>query len=147
MSEHILPSPQATTAFGRTFAQHLHPGDVVLLDGHIGSGKTTFVKGIASGLGIRHPVTSPTFVLRKRYVVPKNTRGILSLNHVDAYRLSTVRELRGLLDDFLSEERGGVWCIEWAGRVRRGLAGHRTFLITLRAYNNHTRILTTRSMQ
>lgn len=116
-----LASPAATIAFGRRFAATLQSGDVLLLVGTLGSGKTTFVKGLARGLGITHPVTSPTFVLRKSYPLPKAMHGIKTLNHVDAYHIPTFTELRGTLDTMLEEDRDGVWFIEWGKPFRRNV--------------------------
>lgn len=127
----ILTSQQATERFGATLANQLRPGDVVILEGHIGSGKTTLVRGIAKGLGIHHPITSPTFVVRKDYVVRKNPAGISALHHMDAYRLHTVRELRGVLDALVQEHANAVWCIEWGSRIRTGFDGVTTWRVHL----------------
>lgn len=116
-----LTSPAATIAFGRKFARSLNAGTILLLVGTLGSGKTTFVKGLARGLGITHPITSPTFVLRKHYRLPKPIRGIKNLSHVDAYRIPTFTELRGTLDTMLEGDGDAVWCIEWGKPFRRNV--------------------------
>lgn len=139
-TQKILVSPAATRGFGRTFAQRLRPGDVVVLEGSLGSGKTTFVKGVAAGLGFGNPVTSPTFVIRKRYALSRLNRGITAINHVDAYRLGTVKELRGVLDDWMGERTTDVWFVEWGNRLASALAGRRTFciLFTHRSQSSRT---------
>lgn len=109
-------SPRETQAYGRALALRLAPGDILLLLGPLGSGKTTLVKGLARGLGVAHPVVSPTFVLQKRY--PVRRRGITTLHHLDAYRLATPDELRGILDEEFQNSQTGVWCIEWGKKLR-----------------------------
>lgn len=125
----VLGSAAATVAYGRRFADMLKPGSVLLLVGTLGSGKTTFVKGLARGLGITHPITSPTFVLRKNYPLPKALRGIKTLNHVDAYRIPTFTELRGTLDILLEEDRDGIWCIEWGRLFRQNIPRSRLTIL------------------
>lgn len=104
-------SPEETVAFGRALARHLQAGDTVLLVGDLGSGKTTFVKGVAAGLRLKpEAVHSPTFVLMNIY------EGRLPLFHFDLYRLEPGDELNRLgLDEFLYGD--GVALIEWADRM------------------------------
>ena len=103
-------SPAATRALGETLGRHLTPGTVIALDGELGSGKTCFVQGLAAGLGVADPVTSPTYALLQSY------SGRLDLHHFDAYMEG--RE-RALLQDGGLEwmHAGGVAAVEWAGRV------------------------------
>jgi tRNA threonylcarbamoyladenosine biosynthesis protein TsaE len=90
----------------------LGPGDLIALQGDLGSGKTNFVKGLARGLGIKASVHSPTFILMNEY-----REGRLPLYHVDAYRLSGPAEAINLgLEDYLNDL--GVTVIEWADRIR-----------------------------
>jgi tRNA threonylcarbamoyladenosine biosynthesis protein TsaE len=90
----------------------LGKGDIVCLDGDLGSGKTTFVQGVAAGWGSADMVTSPTFVLVNEYRRPDGIR----LYHLDAYRLECGREAEDLDIDSMIET--GVLIIEWAGRIR-----------------------------
>ena len=104
---------QETAAAGRELAATLNAGDVVLLTGDLGAGKTAFVRGLAEGLGIdRDEVSSPTFTLIQEY-----RGGRLVLHHIDLYRL-TPREVDDLgLDDLI--ESGGVVAVEWPDRWSR----------------------------
>ena len=90
----------------------LGKGDIVCLDGDLGSGKTTFVQGVAAGWGSADAVTSPSFVLVNEYRRPDGTR----LYHLDAYRLESGREAEDLDIDSMLET--GVLIIELAGRIR-----------------------------
>jgi tRNA threonylcarbamoyladenosine biosynthesis protein TsaE len=112
-SEH----PDATAAVGRAVASLLHPGDVVVLSGPLGAGKTRLVQGLAAGLDVPGRVTSPTFVLVRRHP------GRVPLVHVDAYRLDDATDLVTLDDDVLADDV--VTCIEWGGRVAAALPADR----------------------
>ncbi len=112
--ECITRSAEETRALARRLAPQLRPGDVVLLVGELGAGKTTFVRGLAEGLGLDPGrVSSPTFVLIQEY----EREGAPSLYHVDAYR---VRDPCELLEVGLEEyfERPGITVIEWGDKVR-----------------------------
>lgn len=104
----LLATPDDTEGFGRQLAGVLRAGDVVCLVGQLGAGKTTLVRGLAAGLGVRGPVTSPTFVICR--VHPSLVDGP-ALVHVDAYRLHGVAELDDL--DLDSTLDGSVTVIEW----------------------------------
>ncbi len=119
MSRHCA-SPEATEAAGEEFARLLEPGDVVLLSGPLGAGKTTFVKGVARGLGVRERVTSPTFtVVREHHA--DGARGIRTLLHADVYRLGSLDEVVDLALGELVEE-GAVALVEW-GEVAAAVFG------------------------
>jgi tRNA threonylcarbamoyladenosine biosynthesis protein TsaE len=102
--------PDETLAVGRALAEALSPGDVVLLGGDLGAGKTVFTRGVARGLGIADPVVSPTFTIVREYA------GRIPLVHVDVYRVETVRELHDLgFDEVVRED--AVTVIEWGDLV------------------------------
>lgn len=113
MTEHLpteltLPSSEDTQALGRRLGAELSAGDLILLTGDLGAGKTTFTQGLAEGLGVRGPITSPTFVISR---VHPSLVGGPSLVHVDAYRLGSGAELDDLdLDDSFDES---VTVVEW----------------------------------
>ena len=96
-------SPAETEALGARLAAGLRPGDVVLVSGELGSGKTTLIRGACRELGVTEPVTSPTFTIGHRY------RGRVPVSHLDLYRLEGLEdEDPGLLDDYLTAGRGRV---------------------------------------
>lgn len=114
---------EATRAAGQRFAARLGRGDLVILSGELGAGKTTFTQGLAGGLGVRGPITSPTFVLAR---VHPSLVGGPALVHVDAYRLGTLAELDDLdLDASVDES---VTVVEWgegkAEVLAEGRSGH-----------------------
>jgi len=101
-------------ALGKALGQAALPGDRFLLEGPLGAGKTTFVQGLAEGLEVDTPVSSPSFVIENQY------RGRLVLYHVDLYRLERVEpELWASLEEHLYGD--GVAAVEWAERLPDGL--------------------------
>lgn len=121
----LLPTLKSTTQFARRLASALRPGDVLVLSGDLGSGKTTLTTGLGRAFGIRSRIVSPTFTLRKSYAVPRAKNGIHWLHHCDLYRLPrTTESLRGLLEETFPETTNAVWVIEWGGRLRQFLPRH-----------------------
>jgi tRNA threonylcarbamoyladenosine biosynthesis protein TsaE len=112
--------PAETEAFGAELSGGLKDGDVVLVRGELGAGKTTLVRGAARALGVTDPVTSPSFSIGHRY----RTGGELSVSHLDLYRLAGLeREDPDLLADYLGA--GRIAFVEWPGEAERDLAGAR----------------------
>ena len=104
-----------TEALGAKLAKTLRPGDVVAFFGDLGAGKTAFVRGMAAGLGVREPVTSPTYTIVNEYL-----SGSMPLFHFDLYRLSGPDDLFDIgWEDYL--ERGGLCAVEWSERVQEAL--------------------------
>lgn len=98
--------PEATEQIAAQLAQRLNPGDVVLVSGDLGAGKTTFVRGACRALGVTSPVTSPSFTIARRY------EGRVAVSHLDLYRLGDLEdEDPALLAGELGEDR--VTFIEW----------------------------------
>ena len=99
-----------TRAAGRRLASLLRPGDVLLLAGELGAGKTAFAAGLAEGLGVVQAVVSPSFVLVRRY-----PGGFIPLVHADVYRAGSLNEVEDL--DLFEEARDGVLVVEWGNVV------------------------------
>jgi tRNA threonylcarbamoyladenosine biosynthesis protein TsaE len=107
----VTRSEKETRELGNTLASFLCPGDVVLLIGELGAGKTCLAKGIAQGLSVEENVLSPTFTLLKEY------KGVSPLYHLDAYRLEGPWDLFDIgLEEYL--EGDGILLVEWGDRVR-----------------------------
>ena len=111
MYQRHCASAAATVQAGADFAAVLRAGDVVLLSGPLGAGKTTFVKGVATALGVLERVTSPTFTMVRQHDA-HNDQGIATLHHADVYRVDSLGEV---LDLDLGElvEEAGVALVEW----------------------------------
>ncbi|HEX5533775.1 MAG TPA: tRNA (adenosine(37)-N6)-threonylcarbamoyltransferase complex ATPase subunit type 1 TsaE [Actinomycetales bacterium] len=104
----VVPDADSMRELGRRLSRLLRPGDLVLLTGELGAGKTTLAQGIGEGLGVRGPVTSPTFVIAREH--PSSVDGP-PLVHVDAYRLGGFDELEGL--DLEASLEEAVTLVEW----------------------------------
>ncbi|MDY0395476.1 tRNA (adenosine(37)-N6)-threonylcarbamoyltransferase complex ATPase subunit type 1 TsaE [Virgibacillus halophilus] len=103
--EYRADSLEKTKNLAVSLAKSLRPGDVITLEGELGTGKTTFTKSLASGLGVEATVSSPTFTIIKQY------EGRLPLYHMDVYRLEHEEEDLGFEEYF---QGGGVTVVEWA---------------------------------
>lgn len=129
-----------TRTLGRRLARLLSAGDVVLLQGSLGAGKTALTQGIGAALGVEGPVNSPTFVLLARHDPPEGARG-MSLFHADLYRLGGPEEV----DDLALGEQAadGVLCVEWPERAFEALpAEHLLVAIELDATDPKARRFT-----
>ena len=128
-------SADETHRIGHALGEAAQPGDVLLLEGAFGVGKTVLVQGLAAGLGVEGPVTSPSFVLMVQH------RGRLPLFHVDLYRLD------GRMDDEMldsledAEDAGGVCAIEWPAALPADLRRHAT-TVRIVADDETTRTIT-----
>lgn len=108
----VTHSADETRTVGSVLGKAAQPGDLFLLEGDIGTGKTTLVQGLASGLGYAGEVTSPTFTLVHEYA-----GGRITLVHVDLYRIERASQLRDLdLDDYM--RAGAVLAVEWPELLR-----------------------------
>ena len=107
-------SPEDTKNLAAAIAELAQPGDLLLLVGDLGAGKTTFTQGYAAALGVSEPVTSPTFTLAREY------HGRLLLHHLDVFRLDHISEVLDLgLPELLDSD--GVILIEWGDAIRQAL--------------------------
>lgn len=125
MSGVVVADADDMRSHGRDFASRVRAGDVIVLAGPLGAGKTTWVQGLAEGMGVRGPITSPTFVIAR---VHPSLRGGPSLVHVDAYRVGGALEFEdlGLADDV---ERS-VTVVEW-GELLAPALGHEWVQVTI----------------
>lgn len=106
----------------RRFVRESRRGPIVLaLVGELGAGKTTFLRGFAYGLGIRKRVASPTFVLARRYRIPKKQNNVRWFWHIDAYRLRKESDLASIDFREIARDPGNSIAIEWADRVSRAI--------------------------
>ena len=106
--------PAETEALGARIAVGLGAGDVVLVAGELGAGKTTLIRGACRALGVTGPVTSPTFTIGQRYRAPT------PISHLDLYRLGLAAEEPGLLDDYLTPD--AIAFVEWPGALEWDVA-------------------------
>ena len=126
-------SAAETEALGRTLAAWLQPGDVVALYGGLGAGKTALTRGLARGLGIQAPVTSPTYTIVNEY------EGRMPLFHFDLYRLDGPDDLFDIgWEDYLT--RGGVCVVEWSERAAGAL--QETLTVRLEYQDDDSRQIT-----
>ncbi len=127
-------SEAQTIALGAEIGAELKPGSVIALEGSLGAGKTTLVKGIARSLGITEAVTSPTFTLIQQY------DGTLPLFHMDLYRIDSLEEFELLgAEEYLYDQ--GVTVIEWSGKISQLLPAS-TMFITCSIEPDQTRRIT-----
>lgn len=109
-------SAAETEALGARVAERLRPGDVVIVSGDVGSGKTTMIRGACRALGVSEPVTSPTFTIGQRYAGER-----FPISHLDLYRLSSLEaEDPALLEDYLGAD--AVAFVEWPAAAAARLA-------------------------
>ncbi len=124
MNPTLSHSPEETRALAERLTEQLKPGDVLALHGDLGAGKTCFIQGLAQGLAVNQPVSSPTYTLVNEY------SGVLPLYHIDLYRLRNADEALDMgLDEYL--DGAGITAIEWAERAEAALPA-RTMHIHLR---------------
>ena len=122
----IISNSNETIEYAKKFAKKLKGGEVVGLVGELGSGKTTFVKGLAEGLGIKESITSPTFLMLKEYDIlrPKVHlvgvhRKVRILVHVDAYRVENIDDIKSVgIEDYLGRN-DVIMVIEWAEKIKK----------------------------
>ena len=127
-------SPEETERLAAAWAKLLRPGTVIAYRGDLGAGKTAFTRGLARGLGIVDPVTSPTYTIVNEYL-----DGRIPLFHFDMYRLHSADDLFDIgWDDYL--ERGGICAVEWSENVADVLED--PFVVTIEKVDETTRKIT-----
>lgn len=113
--EVITRSAAQTEKLGEKIAVSLKPGDVLALFGELGGGKTTFLKGVARGLGVKQRVVSPTFIINRCYEADQGQ--IKTFCHFDWYRIEGEKQARALGIEEFFERPGTVTAVEWAGKA------------------------------
>ena len=126
MSVIITKSAKETKKIGFAFVKKIKESKsistrafVIALKGNLGSGKTTFIQGLASGLGIKEHVLSPTFLILKQFSIPIKKSTFENLYHIDAYRLKNTEEILELGFEDLVRNPRNLIVIEWADKVKR----------------------------
>ena len=113
----ITSSAEETHKLGKSIGQKLKGGEILALFGDLGSGKTTFVKGLAEGLGIKRRITSPTFIIERIYKADKK----LTLYHLDLYRLDKIDEATQMEIKEIVSNPKNIVVIEWADEIINSL--------------------------
>ena len=135
-------SVEETYEFGKKLAEHFRGGDILLLIGELGAGKTTLMKGLATGFGVENDVTSPTFTLMNHYKT--NNKDIKQLVHIDTYRLKDEFELKEIgVEDYLCEP-DSLCVIEWPEKIGGLLKNKRTITVIIEQTGENTRKITMR---
>lgn len=115
--EFLSHSKEDTIRFAHEYAKSLRSGDVVALQGDLGSGKTTFTQGLSDALNVKDRVTSPTFVIMKNYLAHIQQKDI-TLNHIDCYRISEIdADAIGLSEIF--DDKNSVTILEWPENISK----------------------------
>ena len=122
MKEIITNSEKETIALGKKTAKKLKGGEVLALFGDLGAGKTTFIKGVAKGLGIKKVITSPTFVLMKPYDLTNknsNKSNITRMVHIDCYRVNSHKAIEDIGAVEYFSDPNTIVVIEWPERIKK----------------------------
>lgn len=125
-------SSEETSQFAEALGRRLMPGDVILLEGDLGAGKTTFTKGLAKGLEVKKTVNSPTFTIIKEY------KGRMPLYHMDVYRVEDAYEDLGFDEYF---EGDGITVVEWAHLIEEQLPADRLTIFLYRDEGDARRLV------
>lgn len=130
--EYISNSPEETQNIAENFAKSLKKGDVILYNGDLGAGKTTFTKGLAKGLNLNDDVTSPTFAIINEYI------GNINLIHFDLYRISSTEDLYSIgFYDYLNGEN--IIAVEWSENLKTILDDYKTIKISFQRLDENIR--------
>lgn len=109
---YITQSSEETKLLAEKLAKRLGPGDFIALYGNLGSGKTTFIQGLAKGLGIQRRIISPTFIIVRHYKTEKG-----SFYHIDLYRAKSLEDLLSLGINEVLEDKTNIVAVEWAEKM------------------------------
>lgn len=115
----ITKNSKETEKIGEILGQTIKNGAIILLFGDLGAGKTAFVKGLAKKLGVNNPITSPTFLLIKKYAIKDNEFGIENFYHIDCYRAEDEKKLQFLGIEEILNDKKAVVAVEWPERIKK----------------------------
>lgn len=133
---------EQTHSIGKQLASMLTGGEIVLLSGDLGAGKTTFTKGFAEGLGVTETITSPTFSLMNLYDASCDNKAITHLVHIDTYRIVAERELIDIgIEDYLGDAHT-ITVIEWPEHIPNLLASHTSISVQIDHVSDTERTIT-----
>ncbi|HMS22515.1 MAG TPA: tRNA (adenosine(37)-N6)-threonylcarbamoyltransferase complex ATPase subunit type 1 TsaE [Candidatus Levybacteria bacterium] len=135
--KYVTKSDEETQLLGEEFSSNLKMGDVILLYGNLGYGKTTFIKGLMKGLGVSKRVMSPTFVIIRTYV-PKNKKGVKRIYHADLYRIENDEKLVGLGIDEKISDPAAIVVVEWPEKIKK--LPEKRWEVKIEMNNDNTRI-------
>jgi len=121
-------SPADTISFANLLAQELVGGEVILLRGDLGSGKTTFTQGLGIAIGIKKNIISPTFLIMRTYELPEKIGKATHFYHIDLYRTNSEKDIEGLGLYDLLEKKENIVAIEWPERLGASLPKNSIFL-------------------
>lgn len=115
----VSKSREETQNLAKDMARELMGGDIILLYGDLGAGKTTFMQGLAEGLGIKQRIISPTFIIMRKYEISVMSKALSIKNvyHLDLYRVSSESDLEGLGLQEILEDKNAIIAIEWPEKL------------------------------
>lgn len=111
---YLTKTSEETKKFAQDLSKTLKPGDFLAFYGNLGSGKTTFIQGLAEGLGIKRRITSPTFIIVRHYKLR-----IMNFYHIDLYRTESRDDLLGIGIDEIIEDKNNIIAVEWAEKMEK----------------------------
>jgi len=140
--KYTIHTEEDMNTFGASLAEKLSGGDIVLLNGNLGAGKTTIAKGIAKGLGITEIITSPTFTYMQVYPVNNKQKGITQLTHIDTYRAENQQALENIgIAEFLFDKET-VSIVEWPEKIYELVQDKPYIEISIQHTNENSREVT-----
>lgn len=132
---------EETINYGQSLSHYFKGGDIVCLFGDLGAGKTTLIKGIGQGLGLKKNITSPTFAIMDVYPVKNSSNNIKNIVHIDTYRLKDEAELLEIgINDYLGQA-DTLCLVEWPEKIKKLLKGKKAINITLSHQADNQRLL------
>lgn len=139
--QYITKSQKETTELGKKIAAQFKGGDIVLLEGDLGAGKTTLTKGIAEYFRIKDTITSPTFTLMNTYPISTNNSELKTLIHIDTYRLEDENDLIEIgVEDYL-DDPNTICLIEWPEKIERLIKDKKVIKIKIEHLDNNRKIM------